>query len=201
MALRDVQLPDFSLADVNWRAPQEWSLRLRLASFALAGVVSFACAWNVGGSAAELESARRQAERMKASEEGARLATAELRNTQERRQALVAQIEVRAQECLLPDELPDLLDLIAGLSADHSVALESLEVGDALMRERIDAQPLRLSLRGAYHDIGHLHGEFSNLPWPFVLDALQVAAEEGDGRLLNMQLTMLVPLWSEAPEA
>ncbi len=201
MALRDIQLPDLSLADVNWRAPQEWSLRLRLASFGLAGLVSFAVAWNLGGSRAELALVKQQADRMRQSEQGARLAADELRDAQSRWQTLGAQIQLRSQACLLPDELPDLLDLVASLSVEHLVALESLEVGDALTRERIDAQPLRVSLRGGYHDIGRLHEEFSNLPWPVVVEALQVASEEGDGSLLDMQVSLVVPLWSEPADA
>ena len=193
MRWRDIDLAVPSLADIAWSAPHTWRLSLRLASFCLVAVLSFACAWALGDSSEELELTRQQAQRLRASVEAAEIAAARLREFQAREQVVVERIEEGLQAFLLADELPDLLDLIASLSVERGVALESLEVEDVVSQQRLDLQPLKLSLRGSYRDIGFLHLDLTNLPWPMVVDELQVSTEQDDGRVLTMRVTLLVP--------
>ena len=196
MRWQDVERAVPSLAEVNWSAPYKWRLSLRLVSFCLSAFFSFACAWVLGDSYEEFELATLQAERLKTSEQAAEVAASRLQYLQVQSRAVAQRIEHHSQGFLLADELPDLLDLIASLSLARAITLESLEVEDVLSQERLDLQPLSLSLRGTYQDIGFLHLEFSNLPWPMVVDALQVTVEAGDGRVLKMRVRLLVPLLS-----
>ena len=196
MRWQDIERAVSSCAEVSWSAPHKWRLPLRLAGFSLSALLSFACAWALGDSYGEFELATLQAQRLKASHEAVGIAESRLRDLQAQSQESVQRIEQHSQGFLLADELPDLLDLIASLSLARAITLESLEVEDVLSQERLDLQPLSLSLRGTYQDIGFLHLEFSNLPWPMAVDALQVTAEEGDGRVLKMRVRLLVPLLS-----
>ena len=196
MRWQDVERVVSSFAEVSWSTPHKWRLSLRLASLSVSALLSFACAWALGNSYEEFELATQQAQRLKVSQEAVGVAESRLRDLQAQSQESLQRIEHHSQGFLLADELPDLLDLIARLSLERAITLESLEVESVLSQQRIDLQPLSLSLRGTYQAIGLLHLEFSNLPWPMVVDALQVTTEEGDGRVLKMRVRLLVPLLS-----
>ena len=185
-----------ALAERVAGAPHTWRLVPRLVSFCLAALLSFACAWVFGDSREQLQQVKQQVERLRALNAEADVAAGQLIELQARLRTVRERIEQGSQGFLLADELPDLLDLIAGLSAGHGVALDSLVVEDVLRRPRIDLQPLSLALRGAYRDIGFLHAEFGNLPWPMVVAALQASAEQSDGRVLDVQVQLLVPVVS-----
>lgn len=193
MRWRDMDHAVSSLAEVNWSAPHQWPVLLRLASFLLLALLSFAFAWGLGDSYEAFESATEQAQRLRASNEAAGVAERQLRHLQAKEQALLQRIEEQRQSFLLADELPDLLDLIASLSAQRAVALESLAVGGTLSGQRFDLQPLNLALSGAYHDIGFLCQELAALPWPVVVDGVEVSAKEEDRRVLDLTLALLVP--------
>lgn len=198
MHWRDIEFNLSSLSEVPWDAPHKWGRSLRLASFGLSALLSFACAWALGDSDEELELANRQVLGLRATDEASKVAAQRLRALQVEEQTVLERIAERSQGFLLPDELPDLLDLIADLSMRRAVDLESLEVEEVLSGQRLDLLPVSLSLRGAYQDIGFFHVELADLPWPITVGAVEVSAEAADGRTLEMRVRLLVPLLSSS---
>ena len=205
MSWRDAW-PNFSeLGTLDWSAPERWPKAVQVASWAVAGIASLALVWLFEDSSAELEMAKRELGVAKARHEGAARQKSEIDDMRRRLQALKLAIGEGSQQYLRPDELPDLLHLLAGLSAEHRVALDALEVGDVNALDqatRVELQSVDLVLQGTYHDIGAFHQSLASLPWLVIVDAFEVeeAVEKeievtvSGGELLDMHVRILLPL-------
>ncbi len=199
MQWQDLHFNLSALEHLDWKAPHDWPLALRLSSLCLAALLAFLCAWILDDSTAELQQAQRELQQVQRSREAVELVTSRVRDLGQRSEILAGRAQQLSQGFLLSDELPDLLDLIATLSAEHLVILESLEVQTPLLGQHehmIDVQPLSIGLRGTYHHIGALHQALASLPWPLVIDALEVRGEHEAGRSLSVQVRLLAPVWS-----
>ena len=186
---------DFSqLASLDWRSPEGWPRPIGLASLAVAGLVSLLIAWLVDDSGTDLAMAKQQFTQVAARHKSLQQQSRQVEEMQAHVQALKSSIGEGSQQYLRPDELPDVLHLFSTLSLAREVELIALEVGNARQAGRIELQPIELLLGGTYHNISDLHASVARWPWLVIVQAFEANARETDHALLDMRVSVFMPL-------
>ncbi len=194
-------MADFSqLASLDWKAPEGWPRPIRLASLATAGLVSLLVAWLLDDSGADLAMTKQQLTQVTSRHQSLQRQTGQIEDMQAQIQALKSRIDEGSQQYLRPDELADVLHLFSTLSLAREVELVALEVGNARQAGRIELQPIELLLGGTYHNISDLHASIARWPWLVIVQAFEVGARETDHALLDMRVSLVMPLAIEQAE-
>ncbi len=189
---------DFSqLASLDWAAPESWPRPIGLASLVVAALISLLVAWLLDDSGTNLAMAKQQFTQVTARHESLQRQSRQVEEMQAQVQALKSTIGEGSQQYLRPDELPDVLHLFSTLSVAREVELVALEVENARQAGRIELQPIELLLGGTYHNISDLHASIARWPWLVIVQAFEVNARETDRALLDMRVSVVMPLLIE----
>lgn len=198
--MRMLRFDVHTLQDLSWNQPQHWAFGLRLASLCLLGGISFIATWSLGSSRGDLQQATRQVAGLETFRVSVRSARAELLRLEEQLAELNAEMQRLKRGFLLADELPELLDLVSHLCNVRDVRIESLLIEPRQNRELLDIQPLRITFHGQYHQMGLVHQDIANLPWPVLGEDFEIRAGDENEEALHLGMTLLIPVEGTEPE-